>query len=1036
MAVRPEHIGAFVQTGFGAGRLLALTADAAQVRFFRAPARNPYVDETMDARDVEPLVLPPHTRVYLHDGRRWRIGRVEEQHPDNLDHYLVAFPNSEGAVLPEHGFDVRWSRPVEDPYEILGSVGGDSPLVYQARMDVLASWSQQRRLAAGVEGLLLGSVELHRHQLEVVRRVTQDETKRYLLADEVGLGKTIEAAALIWQLLRRRPQARVLILVPTHLRKQWAEELVHRFRADKFPQAWFRIHSHTDSAEWPQEPVDLLVIDEAHHVTRGGRTEGVDRARLATLAHSAEELLLLSATPVRSNEAGFLDLLYLLDPQHYQPDDLEEFVTRVQLRDQLALICQALEPDLDAFDLSLYAGELRGLFPEDTLLAALLDAAADSTENSRPEAIARVREHLSESYRLHHRLLRTRREGGVARDFSVRGRKRAAPFILPLSDRSDQKRVALLDALREVLVVAVEDGVVTDELASSALQEVASRCGSLGAALQTLVRDSDALTDEARRVLGFLSEEDQRLIASRLRGAIEAGGDESLTALVPQVARLAGADGKRRIVIATQFPEVAEAVAAAVAGHIGARRVAQHTAGRDVRENNASISRWRDDNDCSVLVCDAGAEEGLNLQQAELLIHLDLPWETFRVEQRIGRCDRHAPDVPRPIPSLVVSYGSQRYAQAWLELLSDGTGVFTRSVSSLQYILADMEAQLLKAVLRGGFDAIEDAAEAFCASLDEELTTIRAHDALDSLQQQDTARRSVNDLLLDSDRDDTLVRGFVTWLEGVGGRVVGVKPGIISIEPGRLQVPIELEMALAPLMGTSIALGRTTAARAQLPLPRAGHPQIDAVGNHLLASDRGVAFAVFRPLRGEWPPRIVFRTDFLVSAYVDETTNATAERLGVAPWLSEVVQEYAPPTVVSVGTEPGGGVLQAREVQRVYERRAGDLNLTSRPDLFRQLTEHLDWAALCANVLPLARAEAERLPLVHEQRTAAAADVRRRVAQRIDRARARGLAGLKDVEIDLVPLLEVLPQRLDIAVDVLGCGAIFTGDPSAAASEA
>lgn len=1032
MAVGPDDVGAFVQTDAGVGRLVSLSADSAHVRHFRAPARNPYVDRTVEARELEPLVLTPHTRVYLYDGRRWRIGRIEEQHPRKLDHYLVAFPNSEGSILPAHSFDVRWSRPVEDPYEVLGSVGGDSPLVYQARMDVLANWSLQRRLAKGVEGLLLASVELHRHQLEVVRRVSQDETKRYLLADEVGLGKTVEAAALVSQLLRRKPDARVLILAPTHLRKQWAEELVHRFRADRFSQAWFRIHSHTDSSEWPKEPVDLLVVDEAHHMTRSGQTDAVDVPRLTALAHAADELLLLSATPVRSNEAGFLDLLHLLDPQHYHLDDLDEFIKRVQLRDQLALICQALEPDLDSFDLRLYADELRGLFPADTLLATLLEAAAASTDISRPDAIARIREHLSESYRLHHRLLRTRREGDVERDFSVRGRKRAVPFILALPDQTAQKREQLLDTLREILVASVEAGQVSDAIASSSFKSIASRCGSLGPALEALVADTGALSEEAHRVLGFLSKDDQEVVVERLNGVIKAGGGDALAALVPEVARLAGADGRRRIVIATQFTEVANVVADAIASHISSRRVARHTASQDVRDNNAALSRWRNESDCSVLICDAGAEEGLNLQQAELLIHVDLPWETFRVEQRIGRCDRHAPDVPRPIPSLVVAYGSQSYAQAWLELLSDGTGVFARSVSSLQYVLADLEGELLTAVLRGGYEAIEDAAEAFGASLESELVTIRAHDALDSLQTVDSSRRSLNELLLASDQDDTLVRGFLTWFEGVGGRVIGAKPGIVSIERGRLQVPVALEMALAPLMGTSIALGRRSSARTQLPLLRAGHPQIDAAGEHLLASDRGVAFAVFRPQRGQWPPRVVFRTDFLITALLDEAANVVAQELGVSSWLSQVVQESAPPTVVTLGTEPGGRVLEAHEVQRIYERRAGDLNLTSRPDLFRQLTEHLDWEPLCAAALPVARAEAEQSAVVQEYRTTAAGSIRRRVMQRIDRSRARRLAGLEDLDVDLSPLLEALPVTLDVTVDVLGCGAILTGDLSAA----
>ena len=70
------------------------------------------------------------------------------------------------------------------------------------------------------------------------------------------------------------------------------------------------------------------------------------------LAHGANEILLLSATPVRSNETAFLDLLHLLDPKNYQPQDLEAFIRRVEMRDQIALTHYSLTPDLERIRLS------------------------------------------------------------------------------------------------------------------------------------------------------------------------------------------------------------------------------------------------------------------------------------------------------------------------------------------------------------------------------------------------------------------------------------------------------------------------------------------------------------------------------------------------------------------------------------------------------------------------------------------------------------------------------------------------------------
>jgi ATP-dependent helicase HepA len=258
-----------------------------------------------------------------------------------------------------------------------------------------------------------------------------------------------------------------------------------------------------------------------------------------------------------------------------------------------------------------------------------------------------------------------------------------------------------------------------------------------------------------------------------------------------------------------------------------------------------------------------------------------------------------------------------------------------------------------------------------------------------------------------------------------------VKPGVISLERRRLQVPIDLELALAPVMGTSLALDRRVAARERLPLARAGHPQLDALAKHLLTSDRGVTFAVFRPVRGEWPPRVVLRTDFLLTAHCDPDLERVADRLGIASWLHQLVQECRPPTVVSIAMDPEGQPVSGAELQRVYERRAGDLNLTSRPDLFRRITQHIDWEDMCVSALPLARALLNKDTAVNEQAAVGAVNLRRRITQRADRRRARRASGnLHEGGSSLEPLLAAIPDRIDVFVETLGCGAVLSGDPS------
>ena len=1031
---RSLKVGDLVRTSaLGVGRLAGLENSSARVRYFIGPSRAPYVEREHDVSAVARAVLSPHTRVYLHDGQIWRIGRVDGS-PDALRRYNIAYPNLKGDCLADDAFDVRWNVAVEDPFQILESLGGDSPVVCESRLGFLRSWARQRAAATGVEGLLLASVELHRHQLAVVRRVAGDPVKRYLLADEVGLGKTIEAAALIWRFLSKNRKSRVLVLVPQHLRHQWADELLNRFRTDQFADSVLKIRSLTDDSQWPNESVDLLVIDEAHLVTRNGPLTAEVRQRIVELAHQAEELLLLSATPVRSNEAGFLDLLHLLDPTHYQPDQVDAFTRRVEDRDKLALICQGLVPEIDEFDLTLYAEQLEAEYPDDKLLADLLALATAADDASRSVAVARVRQHLSEAYRLHSRVLRTRRSPDVIASFGVRGRTRGKPFSVFVEDPTDSQRTQLLDRLRLDLLAASEAGQLNSRVCIEIFCEVAQRCGSLSHALLPLrSTDSAGHSGAIARLHKLVKDGDLESLDCSI-DAIHADHQDRTVRLVDVLTPLTGSKAQTRVVVATAFTESASAVAAEMTRRWGARRVATHLRANSEKENRDAVERWLLGGACSILIVDASAEEGVNLQIADALIHLDLPWESFRIEQRIGRCDRHTAIPMGPIESKVVLFGYQPYAEGWLEFVSDGCDAFTRSLSSLQYVLADTEVGVQDAVLREGAAALGDAIAAQKEKLAVEQTRIIAHDALDEVEEQVSTlgQRSVDDWLIKSDQNPALTRNLATWLKGVGSKLVREEGSVFRIgKHPRPQVPFDLETKIAGASGIPLATTRAASVDRGIPILRAGFPMMDAIGNHLLRDDRGVAFAMYRPTPGVWPTEVAFRAEFLISpAFSDEFLHE-AEELGLRAWVEQLLLEVFPPVIEKVVVAPGGAeVAEGALLLRPYESKNGDVNLVSRPELFEALTASLDWTALCSTAAGRTRELVESKPYVVDRPGPAAKQVLEAIVRKVDRGRARKFAGFSGSDLDLSRLQALVPDRLEPEVRALGCGAILLADPS------
>ena len=206
------------------------------------------------------------------------------------------------------------------------------------------------READGLGSFLGGRVRLFPHQLYVAERATATDPVRWLLADEVGLGKTIEAALILNRLVHTRQIERCLVVAPDALTVQWLGELWRKYHqiftlldaprladvARDFGQDFnpFDVHRRAVIAlemltERPQlteqavkAGIDLLVVDEAQRLRRppGHPGEPAWRA-IAPIAALGRHVLLLSATPLEDDAHGFFRLLQLLRPQEF-PDDV------------------------------------------------------------------------------------------------------------------------------------------------------------------------------------------------------------------------------------------------------------------------------------------------------------------------------------------------------------------------------------------------------------------------------------------------------------------------------------------------------------------------------------------------------------------------------------------------------------------------------------------------------------------------------------------------------------------------------------------
>lgn len=177
--------------------------------------------------------MPHQSRCYVKDRNSdlYRIGRILQWFDGE---YEVHFPDQDAGFYSEEDIFTRCNQPLEDPLEVLIHKGHDTPFFHDKRRSLFDMFINQRGFAHGMTGLISSKIELYPHQVEVIRRVLEDPIQRYLLADEVGLGKTIEAGVILRQYLLDYSVGKVLVLAPPFLVQQWDLELKEKFQLDLF----------------------------------------------------------------------------------------------------------------------------------------------------------------------------------------------------------------------------------------------------------------------------------------------------------------------------------------------------------------------------------------------------------------------------------------------------------------------------------------------------------------------------------------------------------------------------------------------------------------------------------------------------------------------------------------------------------------------------------------------------------------------------------------------------------------------------------
>lgn len=597
-------------------------------------------------------------------------------------------------------------------------------------------------------GLSNARVEPKLHQVFVAHRVANKLQPRMLLADEVGLGKTIEAGLILKELRARGLVERVLVICPASLQHQWRNELSSKFNenfeimnasAAKYlsqdkSNPFLKRDNVITSINFAQNekrqdhiieaPWDLVIFDEAHRVRRSMQSANkVNVTQAYRLADELKELtpgvLLLTATPMQLHPFELFSLIELVEPGMFQ--SFEDYDRRrrqlPRLNDAMRQLKQwsVLSLDERCAVLEEHA-QLLGLDHE-TDPSSLDDSAIsdlmDGLVKRHPLVEVMVRNRKAEiggfAQREAHRILVDLRpdEQQLYEDISEYLR-----YNYNLAVSAKQNAVGFLMVTYQKMLASSPHAVLQSFRRRVAKLEKQSQVGSAPAKRPKRGgRLDDDLLDELESPedLGSDSEgaalerELTKIEIGQLNSLIERlenlEDDSKASELIEALAVIWEEHPDEKVVIFTTFRDTQEYLQRLIERHATSNgrpvKVARFNGTLNPEEKEEAIRKFR--HDCSVLICTESGGEGRNLQFAHILVNYDLPWNPMKVEQRIGRLDRIGQKHNVFIYNMACAGTVEERV---LSVLEHRINLFNESVGSLDPILGDLEEDLQSLVMR------------------------------------------------------------------------------------------------------------------------------------------------------------------------------------------------------------------------------------------------------------------------------------------------------------------------------------------------
>lgn len=643
----------------------------------------------------------------------------------NLQYYEV-FWGGAGDQTSVPGESLRHYRTAEKPGENLveGNLGGWRDF---QRLLTLCRLLRDQPLQNHLYAFNASRTQFFPYQFKPLLKFLDSLNQRLLIADEVGLGKTIEAGLILVELQARQDVRRVLVVCPANLTAKWRLELRRRFGLE------FRIMRAPDVLGFLDEYVeeqdrlrlfgivsmetlrgsdiqtrfgevlpdlDLVIVDEAHHMRNFNLTRRAGTT-LSIATQASGGLLLLTATPVHLGSRDLFSLLNLLDPDGFPDEDTAQL--RFRDNEPILLAQRHISNAPPRIDEALAAVETAGRsrwLREDALVPVILQELRDLSSCSAPQEemrriLVRVQRHLSDINLLGHVLTRTRK-----RDAQIEFPERRARAIeLEFSKEEQEFYDAVTEFSREQARASGYDPVIIQWVMNMPQRQIASCIPAMVERFRNQSMPVSDFDDEEFEQNGYadgFARARSRLAEAqeRLREIIEAWPANAVDTKYEhfrQVLESVTVENKECKVMVFSFFKATLHYLFECLRRDGVRAVVI-TGDVAPEDRPGLISQFQNDPTLNVMLSSRVGSEGLDFQFCHVMVNYDFPWNPMEVEQRIGRLDRIGQRSP---VILIYNFWIRgTIEERILRRLYDRIKIFERSIGDLEVIVGETIAKL------------------------------------------------------------------------------------------------------------------------------------------------------------------------------------------------------------------------------------------------------------------------------------------------------------------------------------------------------